>query len=97
MATFIILGNYTAQGIGAIKQSPARLDAAREGLGALGVTIKDFFLTMGKYDIVAVVEAPDTATAAKGLMTLGMAGNISTVTMAALSESEFRKVVAELP
>jgi len=97
MATFIILGNYTAQGIAAIKESPARLDAAREGLGALGVTIKDFFLTMGQYDIVAVVEAPDAATAAKGLMVLGMAGNVGTVTMAALTESEFRKVVAELP
>jgi uncharacterized protein with GYD domain len=52
---------------------------------------------MGKYDIVAVVEAPDTATAAKGLMVLGMAGNVGTVTMAALTESEFRKVVSELP
>ena len=97
MATFIILGNYTAQGIGTIKQSPARLDAAREGLASFGVSIKDFYLTLGEYDIVAVVEAPDPASAAKALMTLGMAGNISTVTMAALSESEFRKVVAELP
>jgi uncharacterized protein with GYD domain len=97
MATFIILGNYTTQGITAIKESPARLDAAREGLQALGVTIKDFYLTMGKYDIVAVVEAPDTATAAKGLMVLGMAGNVGTVTLAALTESEFRKVVTELP
>jgi uncharacterized protein with GYD domain len=97
MATFIILGNYTSQGITAIKESPARLDAARQGLGAIGVTIKDFFLTMGKYDIVAVVEAPDTATAAKGLMVLGMAGNVGTVTMAALTESEFRDVVSALP
>jgi uncharacterized protein with GYD domain len=97
MATFVILGNYTAQGIAAIKDSPSRLDAAREGLGAMGVTIKDFYLTMGAYDIVTVVEAPDAATAAKGLMTLGMAGNVSTVTMAALTESEFRKVVSELP
>lgn len=97
MATFIILGSYTAQGIAAVKESPARLDAAREGLASFGVTIKDFYLTFGEHDIVTVVDAPDAASAAKALMTLGMAGNISTVTMAALSESEFRKVVAELP
>jgi uncharacterized protein with GYD domain len=97
MAKFIILGNYTAQGMAAIKQGPARLDAAREGLAAFGVSIEDFYLTFGEHDIVAVVDAPDAASAAKALMTLGMAGNISTVTMAALSESEFRKVVSELP
>ena len=97
MAKFIILGNYTAQGIGAIKESPARLDASREGLAAFGVSIEAFYLTFGEYDIVAVVDAPDTGSAAKALMTLGMAGNVGTVTMAALSESEFKKVVSELP
>lgn len=97
MAKFIILGSYTAQGMATIKDSPARLDAARAGLAAFGVTIEDFYLTFGKYDIVTVVDAPDSTTAAKALMTLGMAGNISTVTMAALTESEFKKVVAELP
>ncbi len=97
MATFISLGNYTAQGIASIKDSPSRLDAARARLGAFGVNITDFYLTMGQYDFVAVVEAPDAAAAAKGLMVLGMAGNVGTVTMAALTESDFRKVVAELP
>jgi uncharacterized protein with GYD domain len=97
MAKFIILGNYTAQGIGAIKDAPGRLDGVREGLKVFGVTIEDFYLTFGKYDIVTVVDAPDSASVAKALMTLGMAGNVSTVTMAALSEDEFRKVVSELP
>ena len=97
MAKFIILGSYTAQGMGAIKGSPSRLDAMREGLAALGVTIEDFYLTFGEYDIVSVLDAPDTSSAAKAIMTLGMAGNVSTVTMAALTESEFRKVVSELP
>jgi uncharacterized protein with GYD domain len=97
MATFIILGSYTAQGIASIKDSPSRLDGVREGLSQYGVTLKDFYLTMGEHDIVAVLDAPDAATAAKGLMTLGMAGNVSTVTMAALTEAEFRQVVSELP
>ncbi len=96
MATYIILGNYTAQGIRNIKDSPARLDAARDQLGAIGVEIKAFYLTMGQYDLVAVVEAPDTSTAARALMTLGVQGNVSTTTMAALTESEFRALVGEM-
>ena len=96
MATFIILGSYTAQGIKTIKDGPDRIDAVREGLGALGVTLKDFYLTMGEHDFVSVVEASDIATAAKGLLTVGMQGNVSTTTMAALTEDEFRQVVSEL-
>ncbi len=97
MATFITLGNYTAQGIKAIKESPVRLDAAREALATFGVSIKDFYLTFGQYDIVTIVEAPDASAAAKALMVLGGQGNLSTVTLPALTEDEFRTVVSELP
>lgn len=96
MATYITLANYTAQGIANIKESPDRLDAAREQLGALGVTIKEFYLTMGDYDIVTVVEAPDNKTAAKALIALGGQGNVSTTTLAALTEHEFRNLIAEM-
>ena len=76
MATFITLANYTAQGIANIKDSPGRLDAAREQLAPLGIEIKDTYLTMGEYDLVIVVEAPDNVTAAKKLLNLlgGQAG-----------------------
>jgi uncharacterized protein with GYD domain len=97
MATYITLGKYTAQGIANIKDSPARLDAAREQFGAMGVTIKDFYLTMGEYDLVTVVEAPDNTTAAKALIALGAQGNVSTTTLAALTEDEFRSLLAEMP
>ncbi len=97
MATFIILGNYTAQGMAAIKESPARVDAAREQLAAIGVTLKDFYLTMGEYDMVVVAEAPDNATVAKALIALGAQGNISSTTMAALTEDEFKALIADMP
>lgn len=97
MATFIVLGNYTAQGIKDVKDSPGRLDAARDQLGSIGVQLKDFYLTMGEYDIVAVLDAPDHASAAKALMALGAQGNVGTTTMAALTEAEFRSAVSELP
>lgn len=97
MATYITLVNFTPQGIANIKEAPGRLDAAREALGAMGVEIKEFYLTMGDYDIVTVVEAPDNKTAAKALLALGMQGNVSTTTLAALTEAEYRAVVSELP
>lgn len=96
MATFITLGSYTAEGIANVKESPNRLDQAREQLAKLGIEMKAFYLTMGEYDIVTIVEAPDQATAAKGLIAIGMQGNVSTTTMAALTEDEFREVVAGL-
>ncbi len=97
MATYITLAKYTAQGIANIKESPARLDAAREQLAAIGVTIKDFYLTMGEYDAVIVVEAPDNTTAAKALIAIGAQGNISTKTMGALTEDEYRALLADMP
>lgn len=97
MATYITLANFTAQGIANIKEGPARLDAAREQLAAIGVTIKDFYLTIGEYDLVIVVEAPDTATAAKALVGIGAQGNISTKSLAALTEVEYRALIADIP
>lgn len=96
MATYITLANYTAQGIANIADAPDRIDAAREQLGALGVEIKSFYLTMGEYDMVVIVEAPDNATAAKALIGMGAQGNVSTTTMAALTEHEFRNLLSEM-
>lgn len=97
MATFITQMSYTQQGIANIKDSPGRIDSAREQLSSMGVTIKDFYLTMGEYDALIVVDAPDAATAATALLVTGMQGNVSTTTMAALTEDEFRQIVARLP
>lgn len=97
MATFITLMKYTAQGIANIKESPSRLDAAREAFAGMGVTIKDFYLTMGEYDGLIIVDAPDDMTAAKALLATGAQGNVSTTTLAALTEDQFREVVAGLP
>lgn len=97
MATFISLISYTERGIADIKDSPKRLDAAREGLAGLGVTLRDVYLTMGPYDVVTVVEAPDAATAAKALLVIGSQGNVRTTTLPAFDEEEYRNIVAGLP
>ncbi len=96
MATYITLANYTDQGIRAIKESPSRLDAAKELAKSFGGELKEFYLTMGAYDIVSVFEVPDDKTAAKIALTLGSAGNIRTITLRAFAETEFRAIVEEI-
>jgi uncharacterized protein with GYD domain len=97
MATYITLFRYTQQGITSIKQAPGRIDAARQAYRALGVELKALYLVMGRYDTVAIVEAPDDTTAAKAALSLAAQGNVSTETLRAFSEDEFRSIVADLP
>ena len=65
MATFIMLGSYTQQGIANIKDSPKRIEDFRQLCAANGAEMTSFHLTMGRYDFVAVVDAPDTRVMAK--------------------------------
>ena len=58
MATYITLIRYTQQGIQNMKESPARLDKAKEAIKAAGGELKTFYLTMGQYDAVVISEAP---------------------------------------
>jgi uncharacterized protein with GYD domain len=97
MATYIMLINYTDQGIRNIKDSPNRLDAAKALAQELGGEFKQTYLTLGSYDLVAVVELPDDAAAAKFALTIGNLGNIRTTTLKAFNEAEYRDIIAALP
>jgi uncharacterized protein with GYD domain len=97
MATYISLLRYTQQGITSIKQAPGRIDAARKTYRELGAELKAVYLVMGRYDFVALVEAPDEATAAKAALALGSRGNVSSETLRAFTEDEFRSIVAGIP
>ncbi len=97
MSIYILLINYTQQGIEDIKESPARLDKARDLLQTLGGEVKDFYLTMGSHDIVVIIEAPDDETVAKFVLTAGSHGNVRTTTLKAFSEDEFRSIIGSLP
>jgi uncharacterized protein with GYD domain len=96
MTTYIMLANWTDQGVRAVKESPRRLDMAKKALKDMGGEFKSFFLTMGDYDMVAVYEASDDAVAARFTMQLGMIGNIRTRTLKAFPEAAFREIVASL-
>jgi uncharacterized protein with GYD domain len=96
MATYISLIKFTPQGISNIKEGPARLEAGKETLRRLGSDLKAFYLTMGRYDIVTISEAPDDMTAAKVALAVGSAGNVYTETLRAFSEEEYQEIVAAL-
>jgi len=97
MATYIVLFQYTQQGAQNIKESPARIDAAKKAFQAMGAEMKQWFLTMGRYDGAVIAEAPDDETVAKLALAIGALGNVRTETLRAFTENEFRKIVAGLP
>jgi len=96
MPTYITLLNWTERGIASIKGSPARLDAGREAFKQLGCELKSAYLTMGPYDLVCVIDAPDAETAARAILSLGTEGNVRTLTLPAFTEDEYRKIVGSL-
>jgi uncharacterized protein with GYD domain len=97
MPTYISLIKYTHQGISTIREGPNRLDANKEILSRHGSQLKAFYLTMGRYDIITISEAPDDTAAAKVALTVGSGGNVTTETLRAFTEDEYREIVTALP
>ena len=96
MTTYVMLANWTEQGILKVKDSPSRLDAAKKALKDMSGEFKFFFLTMGDFDIVAIYEAPDDAVAARFNLQLGMLGNVRTRTLKAFPEAAYREIINSL-
>lgn len=96
MPTYISLLRWTQQGVAKVKDSPKRLDAGRKAFKKLGVEIKDTYMTMGRYDLVCVIEGPDDDSVAKALLTLGSQGNVQTETMRAWTEDQYRDITRSL-
>jgi uncharacterized protein with GYD domain len=93
MATYIILGKFTQQGMSTIKDAPKRRARAREIAKSLSGEIKNVYMTMGRYDLVVVAELPDDEALAKLALQVGMQGNLSTQTLRAFDEAETDKLL----
>jgi uncharacterized protein with GYD domain len=96
MGHYITLIRYTQQGAAKIKDSPARLDAAKKAAEAAGGKVHAWYLTMGNYDAVIISEFPNDEASAKFMLSTGSMGNITTQTLKAFTEAEYRKIVASL-
>jgi uncharacterized protein with GYD domain len=96
MAKYIVLGRYTPQGMQNIRDGPQRTRHAREAFAAAGCTMTEFSLTLGHYDFVTQVEAPDDETFAAALLGIASSGNITTETLRAFSEEEYGRIAGRL-
>ena len=94
MATYISLINYTQQGVENMKESPNRLDAAKELFKSLGAEVKAFYLAMGRYDAMVISEGPDDETMMKLAITTASAGAIRTESFRIFTEDEYRKIIS---
>jgi uncharacterized protein with GYD domain len=97
MPTYITLVRFTEKGITNIKQSPARIEGAKQAFRSAGAELKQWFLVMGQYDVVTIVEAPNDETMARLSLSIGSLGNVRIETLRAFTEDEFRKMIATMP
>ena len=96
MPHFVSLVKYTQQGIAKIKDSPSRLDAAKKAAEGVGGKIHAWYLTMGRYDAVLISEFPSDEAAAKFVLSSAALGNITTETLKAFTDAEYRKICGSL-
>lgn len=96
MPTYVMLVNWTEQGIRNITDGPKRLDTAKSMLKDMGGEVKSVYLTMGQYDLVLTYDAPDDAVAARFALMLGRIGNVRTASMKAFPEQAYREIIATL-
>jgi uncharacterized protein with GYD domain len=95
MSTYIVLIDWTQQGVENFEDTVDRYEAARSQFEGMGVRFRDTFWTLGNHDIVSIIDAPDSETLAAALLRLGSQGNIRTTTLRALSAEEMRGVIAK--
>ena len=93
MPTYITLLKWTDQRIRTIKDSPQRVDAAREAFRAAGGNFREVYLTLGDYDIVTLSEFPDDETYTRTMLSLAAQGNIRPTTLKAFTEAEYRRII----
>lgn len=97
MLTYVVLANFTDQGIKTIKDTTKRADAAKEAASKLGVRMNQIYWTQGKYDIVTLCEAENEASIAAFGLALSSQGNVRFQTLRAFTRDEMNGIVAKLP
>ena len=94
MATFITLVNLTEQGVKDFKATPERAEKFKAAAQKAGVTVKEVYWTMGRYDAVMILEAADDKTAAAVLVGLVSLGNVKTQTLRAFNAAEMKEIIS---
>lgn len=96
MATYIVLGQFTDQGIRNVKETTRRAEAVKGMAKKVGATVKEVYWTLGQYDVSIVLDAPDDASAMAFLLSVGALGNVRTQCLRAFSADEMGQVVGRM-
>jgi uncharacterized protein with GYD domain len=92
MAINVVLANFTEQGIKNVKDSPKRAQAFRDLAKKHGVTVRELYWTLGRYDIVTIIEGSEDAMTAV-MLSVGKLGNIRTQSLRAMDEDAIGRVL----
>ena len=96
MAMYVVLASFTDQGVRNVKDSTKRAEAFKDMAKSSGATVKDIYWTLGQYDIVATVDAPDDMVVTALGLTLAKAGNVRTQTLRAFSQAEMGSILSKV-
>jgi uncharacterized protein with GYD domain len=96
MITYVVLMNFTDQGIRNAKDTVKRADAFKEIAKKSGVNVREMFWTQGQYDLAVIIEAPDDIVATALNLSLSALGNVRTQSLRAFSAAEMNDVLAKM-
>ena len=88
MALFVMLTNLTPDGVKTLKSNPNRVSEVNKEVEQIGAKVVAQYATLGQYDFVTIVEAPDSETMAKVSVELGSRGTMTSQTMAAMKSDQ---------
>jgi uncharacterized protein with GYD domain len=96
MATYILLGTFTDQGIRNIKDTTKRAEAVRGMAKKAGVTVNDMYWTLGQYDVAAILDSPDEESITSLALSIGVLGNVRTQLLRAFNEEEITSILGRM-
>ena len=97
MAHYVVLVNWTDQGIRNVKDSPKRANDFIAMAKKMGCTVHELLFTVGPYDIVTILEAPDMQTASSVALAVSKLGNVRTLSMPAHTSDEMAAILSKVP
>ncbi len=96
MATYVLLATYTEQGIRGIKDTVSRAATVKELAGKSGVNMRETYWTLGQFDVVALLEAPDDETMTAFSLSVAKLGNVKTQSLRAFSSQDMSGITGKL-
>lgn len=95
MKTYVALCRFTEQGILSVKDTTRRADAVKEAAGKFGATMQIYW-TSGRFDLLAIIDAPDEESANAFALSIGTAGNIRTEMLRAFTKDEMNAILGKM-